>query len=260
MRILIADDQNEIRALVARQLELVGHHVVAVANGQEAAKTLERETFDAVLLDEEMPVLDGVQVARAIRDREQKPTARALLVALTGNSSDQDVQRLLAAGFDVVVGKPFSIASLNAVLSQHAGAPELGKPSLPRFPAADRPAAYLLDRVDGDSQLARQMIRTFLRDTPKRMAEIRKALKRKDSGAVASLAHSIKGSVGFFEAGTVRRHAQELQDLAHQADLPGAARALSLLDEEIAKLLANLRGYANKRSPSVRARRTKDAP
>ena len=69
MRILLADDQNEIRALVARQLELLGHHVVAVRNGQEALKTLELETFDAVLLDEEMPILGGVQAARAIRDR-----------------------------------------------------------------------------------------------------------------------------------------------------------------------------------------------
>jgi two-component system, sensor histidine kinase and response regulator len=251
MRILLADDQNEIRALVARQLELVGHHVVAVANGHEAVKALELESFDAVLLDEEMPVLDGVQVARAIRDREQKRSARVLLVALTGNCTDQDVQRLLGAGFDAVLGKPFYISSLNSVLSQQAGTPQLAKPSPPKSAPADEPAAFLLERVGGDTKLARQMIRTFLRDAPKRMSEMRKALKRKDSGALASLAHSIKGSVPSFGADTARRYAQELQDLANQADLPGAARALPLLEEEIAKLLANLRGYANKRSPSV---------
>src|SRR6516225_7362393 len=220
MRILLADDQNEIRALVARQLELLGHHVVAVRNGQEALKTLELETFDAVLLDEEMPILGGVQAARAIRDREQELTARALLVALTGNSTDQDVQRLLAAGFDAVLGKPFNSASLSAVLSAHA--PQLPRRPPPKSPPTNEPAAHLLEGVGGDSQLARQVIRTFLRDTPKRMAGLKRALKRRDSEAVASLAHAVKGSVGVFGADSARHHAQELQELAHQADLPGA--------------------------------------
>jgi CheY-like chemotaxis protein len=250
MRILLADDQNEIRALVARQLELAGHHVISVANGREAVETLARDKFDVVLLDEEMPVLGGVQVARTIRHGEQRPATRTFLVALTGNCTDQDVQRLLAAGFDVVLGKPFSMASLKAVLSRQATSPRLAKlPSKP--PPKDEPASYLLDSVGGDSKLASQMIRAFLRDTPKRLAGIREGLKRKDSEAVASLAHSIKGSAGFFGAHTARDQAQELQELAHRADFQGAERILLLLEREIAKLLANLRGYANKRSPSA---------
>jgi len=250
MRILLADDQNEIRALVARQLELVGHHVISVANGREAVETLAREKFDVVLLDEEMPVLGGVQVARAIREREPRPATRTFLVALTGNCTDQDVQRLLAAGFDAVLGKPFSMASLKAVLSRQATSPQLAKLAS-KPPPKDEPASYLLDAVGGDSKLASQMIRAFLRDTPKRLAAIRESLKRKDSQAVASLAHSIKGSVGFFGADTARYQAEELQELAHRADFQGAERILLLLEEEIAKLLANLRGYANKRSPSA---------
>ena len=250
MRILLADDHNEIRALVARQLELAGHHVISVANGREAVETLAHEKFDVVLLDEEMPVLGGVQVARAIRDREQGPATRAFLVALTGNCTDQDVQRLLAVGFDAVLGKPFSMASLKALLSRRATSPQLAKLSS-KPPPKDEPVSYLLDGVGGDSKLASQMIRAFLRDTPKRLAGIRESLKRKDAEAVASLAHSIKGSVGFFGADTARCQAQELQDLAQRADFQGAERILSLLEEEIAKLLANLRGYANKRSPSV---------
>jgi CheY-like chemotaxis protein len=251
MRILLADDQNEVRALVSRQLELMGHRTVAVANGRDALEALERDTFEAVLLDEEMPVLGGVQVACAIRDREQKLTARAFLIALTGNTTDRDAQRLLASGFDAVLGKPFSIASLNAVLSRQAAAPQRAKPRSPKSRPARDPVAYLLDRVGGDSKLAKQMIRAFLRDTPKRMAEMRKALRRKDWQTVASLAHSIKGAVGFFDAEMARDYAQELQDLAHQADFPGSDRIVMLLEEEIAKLLANLRRYANKRSSSA---------
>ena len=157
---------------------------------------------------------------------------------------------MLAAGFDAVLGKPFSMANLKAVLSRQATSPQLAKLSSKPAPK-DEPASYLLDAVGGDSKLASQMIRAFLRDTPKRLAGIRESLKRKDSEAVASLAHSIKSSVGFFGADTARHHAQQLQDLAHRADFQGAERILSLLEEEIAKLLANLRGYANKRSSSA---------
>lgn len=200
MRILLADDQKEIRALVAQQLERGGHQVVVATNGQEALKAFERQPFDAVLLDEEMPILNGVQAARAIRDLEHKPGTPIVLVALTGNNTELDVKRLLAAGFDIVLGKPFSMDCLNALfavpveISQRAHLPAAS------YAAADEPVANLLDRVGGDRKLASQIIRTFLLDTPKRMAEIQNALKRKDGEKTASLAHAVKGSVGVFGA------------------------------------------------------------
>jgi len=244
MRILVADDQTEIRALVSRQLELSGHRVVTVANGQQALKAFENEPFHAVLLDEQMPVLTGVQAARAIRERERRLATRVVLIALTGNNTEQDVKRLLAEGFDAVLGKPFSIASLDSVLSRQAATSQPAQFSPEPLAESGNPVAYLLDRVGGDSKLARQMIRAFLRDTPKRMAAIESALRRKDWQAVASLAHAIKGSVGLFDASAARDHAQELQDLASRGDRPAAARIVSFLAEDIEELQANLRVYA----------------
>lgn len=244
MRILLADDQDEIRALVAQQLDRGGHQIVLAANGKEALKAFESQPFDAVLLDEEMPILNGVQVARAIRDREQRLGTHAVLVALTGNNTEQDVRRLQAAGFDAVLGKPFSMGRLNAVLGGPPGIPQPGNlPEVDSTPA-DEPVTNLLDRVGGDTKLARQMIRTFLRDTPKRVAEIRKALKREDRETVASLAHALKGSVSVFGADAARDYAQELQGLAHHGDFHTATTVQSHLEREIAKLQANLRGYA----------------
>jgi protein-histidine pros-kinase len=95
-----------------------------------------------------------------------------------------------------------------------------------------------------DRKLANQIIRTFLLDTPKRMAEIQNALKRKDGEKTAYLAHALKGSVGVFGADAACYCCQRLQDLAHQGDFPAATNVHSQLAEEIANLQANLRGYA----------------
>jgi two-component system, sensor histidine kinase and response regulator len=244
MRILLADDQKEIRALVAQQLERDGHQVVIATNGQEALKAFERQPFGAVLLDEEMPILSGVQAARAIRDREQKPGTPVVLVALTGNNTELDVKRLLAAGFDIVLGKPFSMDSLSALFAVPAGIPQRAHLPAASSAAADEPVANLLDRVGRDRKLARQLIRTFLLDTPKRTAEIENALKRRDGEKAASLAHALKGSAGVFGADAACHCCQRLQDLAHQGDFPAATSVHSQLAEEIAKLQANLRGYA----------------
>lgn len=244
MRILLADDQKEIRALVAQQLERGGHQVVVATNGQQALKAFERQPFDAVLLDEEMPILSGVQAARAIRDREQKSDTPVVLVALTGNNTELDVKRLRAAGFDIVLGKPFSMDSLNALFTVPVGIPQRAHLPAPSFAAADEPVANLLDRVGGDRKLASQLIRTFLLDAPKRTAEIENALKRKDGEKAASLAHALKGSVGVYGAHAACHWCQRLQDLAHQGDFPAATDVCSQLEQEIAKLQANLRGYA----------------
>jgi signal transduction histidine kinase/CheY-like chemotaxis protein len=247
IRVLLADDQDEIRALTTLQLERRGHQVIAVANGQEALGALKRERFDVVLLDEDMPVLTGVQVVRAIR-ASQKDFA-AVLVALTGYNSEPDQERLIQAGFDFVIGKPFRIDALDALLrGDIAEEPPCSgrtsdRPAAPRA-TEQSPMANLLDRVGGDEKLARQMTATFLRDTPKRIAGIQKALKAKNAQALASLAHALKGSVSIFDAEAALDFSQKLQDLGRANDFSGTAELYGQLKEEIAKLEANLRGYA----------------
>jgi signal transduction histidine kinase/CheY-like chemotaxis protein len=248
IRVLLADDQDEIRALTALQLERRGHQVTAVANGQEALDALKREHFDVVLLDEDMPVLTGVQAVRTIRV-SQKDFAPALLVALTGYNSEPDQERLVQAGFDSVIGKPFRIDALDALLRGDPAEEPLGSGRTSDQPAAPQatdqsPMANLLDRIDGDQKLARQMTATFLRDTPKRIAGIQKALKAKNAPALASLAHALKGSVSIFGAEAARDFSQKLQDLGRAHDFSGTTELYGRLKEEIAKLEANLRGYA----------------
>lgn len=246
MRILLADDQAEIRLLTSHQLERSGHYVVAVANGQQVLDALDREPFDAVLLDEQMPVLSGLKALQAIRERK-KIYGPLVVIALTGNNTDSDRDRLLLAGFDSVIGKPFRLESLDALFGPSAVKPQVEKKAAVAE-SVQTPAENLLDRVGGDARLARKMIATFLRDTPTRLAGIQRALQQQDGEALASLAHALKGSVSIFGAQAARDHSQTLQEMGRAKDFHRSTPVYEQLKEEIAELEANLRGYAGQGS------------
>jgi signal transduction histidine kinase/CheY-like chemotaxis protein len=248
MRILLADDQKEIRLLTKDQLERRGHHVVAVGNGQEVLDAIQREAFDVILMDEEMPVMTGLQALQAIRQRE-KELGRMVVIALTGYNTEPDRARLLHAGFDSVIGKPFRLGALDALLKESAGNTQFEPKREPDALPAQTPVAILLQRVDGDEKLARKIISTFLKDTPPRMAGLQKAMQKNDGGSLASLAHALKGSVSIFGAEGARERSQKLQEMGHAKDFGNLARVYEQLKEEIAELEVNLRGYAGQRSP-----------
>jgi HPt (histidine-containing phosphotransfer) domain-containing protein len=99
------------------------------------------------------------------------------------------------------------------------------------------------------------MIHTFLRDTPKRLSGIAASIRRNNSESLASLAHALKGSVSIFGAEAARKQANELQEIGRSSELSGAPEVLALLKEEIAKLQANLRGYANQTPARPKSKR-----
>ena len=181
MRILFADDQEDIRTLTKYQLERSGHRVHPVSNGKEALNALLRERFDVVLLDEEMPMMGGIQAAHAIRETEAHGGNRTFLVALTGNNTTEDATRLHGEGFDAVLGKPFRLERLTDILDDAEGIRQLSSAPVTPVSASSVGIDDLLGRIGGDKKLLHQMIRTFLRDTPKRIASLQRALQRKDA-------------------------------------------------------------------------------
>jgi HPt (histidine-containing phosphotransfer) domain-containing protein len=194
-----------------------------------------------------MPIVGGVETARKIREACGKSAKHPCLIALTGNSTDEDRERLLSEGFDFVLAKPFRWSALNDLLGfSTSKKATTAAPSLPRQtqtpPAATLPEG-LLERVGGDEKLLRQMIRTFLKDTPKRISSLQQQIRHKNSHEVASLAHAIHGSAAIFGAPEAGVLARQLQNLGRDSDFPRAAQVYVLLKEEIAKLEQNLRGY-----------------
>jgi signal transduction histidine kinase/HPt (histidine-containing phosphotransfer) domain-containing protein/ActR/RegA family two-component response regulator len=244
LQILLADDQEDIRTLTSHQLQRNGHLVVTVANGKEALETAQQEHYDVILLDEEMPMMSGVQVARAIREIQKQQENRSILVALTGNNTPDDRERLIAAGFDSVLGKPFRLESLEAFLRDPGRFGSLELLGKKRSVKESASLEDLLQRVGGDQKLLQQMIRTFLRETPKRMGTIQKALEHKDGEELSARAHALKGSVSIFGGARAAQHTQSLQELGRIPEFTEASRVFASLQEEIAKLQENLRGYA----------------
>jgi signal transduction histidine kinase/CheY-like chemotaxis protein len=244
LRILLAEDQEDIRVLTTHQLQRGGHEVVAVGNGQAAYESAQTGNFDIIFLDEEMPVLTGVETVRAIRVFQKGKGVSNIIVAFTGNNTPEDRVRLMDAGFDAVVGKPFRLESLDAFLHDPTDITSLESPPDERPFKSGASLEALQQRVGGDEKLLRQIIRTFLRDTPKRLEIISKALKRKNGTDLAYYAHALKGSLGIFSAFEAVWHSQSLQDLGRLGDFEESGRVFGLLQEEIAKLQQNLRGYA----------------
>ncbi len=244
LRILLADDQEDIRLLTTHQMERAGHQDVAVGNGQAAYESAQTGNYDIIFLDEEMPILNGVQSVRAIREFQENKNSRNIIVAFTGNNTPDDRARLLGAWFDGVVGKPFRLETLDAFLRDPTSIQTLDLDAETQQSTDSGSYEAVLRRVGGDEKLLRQMIRTFLRDTPKRIEALGKSLERKRGNDLSNEAHALKGSVAIFGAAKAVEYLQSLQDLGRANDFDESAGIYGSLQEEIAKVQENLRGYA----------------
>jgi CheY-like chemotaxis protein len=122
LRILLAEDNVVNRTLAIRVLERRGHTVLVAENGREALEILKREHVDAILMDIQMPEMDGFQATAAIREKEKGSGDRVPIVALTANAMRGDGERCLDQGMDAYLAKPFRIADLDRVLGEVTGA------------------------------------------------------------------------------------------------------------------------------------------
>jgi CheY-like chemotaxis protein len=246
MRILLADDQNEIRLLTKQHLESRGHLVVDVATGKDALRAIREERFDVVLLDEEMPGMTGTQILRALRPHDVQRSAIPF-IALTGYNSEPDQQRLLQAGFDQVIGKPFRLDQLEALLLAEIQRRRGSPPPPPSTARSSPPVGDALARVGGDPQLLARVARIFLRDLPTRMKAMEKSIRQKRADILARQAHGLKGSLGVLAADPAAALCSKLQVCAQNANFTDAVPTFAALQVAIAELEPNLRGYAGQR-------------
>jgi PAS domain S-box-containing protein len=236
LRVLVAED-NEVNQLVARRtFEKLGYRVTLVGNGQEAVSALERGGFDLVAMDVQMPVMDGLAATAAIRRFEENAGTHIPIVAMTAHAMKGDRERCLEAGMDGYVAKPIRTSELQRVLSEVLGSW--------RGSAIDQKA--LLDGLDGNRTLLRQLARLFLTDAPKRLEAIRAAFAAKDCEALGQAAHALKGSAANFGAaqlvGTlaqVEAHAKTREFEKALTYLPALESGLTTVRNELKALAAS---------------------
>jgi PAS domain S-box-containing protein len=236
-RVLLAEDNPVNQRLTVSLLEKKGHTVAVAGNGREALALLEQQPFDVILMDVQMPELDGFEATAAIREKEQAEGGHIPIVALTAHALKGDRERCLAAGMDAYLSKPVHPRTLAQVLEEVTTGQQVA------VAAAAAPASRdvldpraLLARVAGDRKLLRELVEIFRAECPSNVARIRGALEQGDAEALRKAAHAFKGSLANLSAARAVEAAFRLEQMGRSGDLSEAAAAFSELEAEVARL------------------------
>jgi CheY-like chemotaxis protein/HPt (histidine-containing phosphotransfer) domain-containing protein len=217
-----------------RILEKRGYSVRVACNGKEAVDLLEREPFDLVLMDLEMPYVSGFEATALIREREKQTGRHIPILALTAHAMKGDRERCLAAGMDGYVAKPIQAHELYQAIAELVPNAATSETAAPPPPVVqDRDEA--LEQVGGDAELLRELTAVFLHDCPRMIEEVIDGLCAGDAAKVQRGAHSIKGAVSILGGKAAFEAALRLETMARQGDLSQAEVAWQALREALEK-------------------------
>jgi CheY-like chemotaxis protein len=243
--ILLVEDNPVNRRLAQHVLEKEGYRVVAADNGAAALKTLEDKHFDLVLMDVQMPRMDGIETTAAIRSREKISGEYTPIVALTAHAMVGDRERCLKAGMDGYLIKPIQPATLlEAVERLHLVCGGRSKSTQARKIVLDR--AALLDRVDGDVQLLGEITKLFLQECVPLMASAREAMKAGNADRFTYSVHTLRGMFRSLSATAAQEAAGILEGLSLKNDRENAEATYAVLEQEVQALKAELGGMTKK--------------
>lgn len=257
-RILLAEDNITNQQVALGLLRRLGLRADVTANGAEAVTALKTLPYDLVLMDVQMPDMDGLEATRVIRDPASQVLNHQIpVIALTAHAMPGDRERFLAAGMNDHVTKPISLQKLSAALNRWlptTGWPPTGPASGPvSEPSAETAASGdaaglptfdrigLVARLDGDQEMAQVAIETFLDESPRMIAELRQSMGAGDLRTVKRQAHSIKGMSLTLGAERVCRAASTLERAAESGDKAAASSCAAALEIEFSRFQESLR-------------------
>ena len=239
VKILLAEDNLVNQQVAVGLLTKRGHSVTVADNGRKVLELVEREPFDLILMDVQMPEMSGLEATAAIRAREREAGGHIRIVAMTAHAMTGDRDRCFAAGMDGYLSKPVNQKMLYAVVEQESAGiprPSATPPAASSVPTIDRRSA--LERLGGDEELLADVIRIFLEDCPQQLAAVRAAVEARNAQEIRATAHALKGAasnlsaIGLFEAAQVmeRLGAESRLDAAQAAWRPLSAQAANVMD------------------------------
>ncbi len=240
LRILLAEDNVVNQKLAVRLLGKQGHSVTVARTGREAVRALERASFDVVLMDVQMPDLDGLEATTAIRAREAQTGGHVPIVAMTAHAMKGDREQCLKAGMDRYIAKPIHPTELFAVLTELVEG-EARPEARPQEDVLDRAEAWA--RVAGDRELLGELVELFFGSSAEQVRELREAVGRGDAAGVRRVAHGLKGAVGTFGAKEAAEAALRLETMGREEQLAGAGEALAALEQALERLGPALREW-----------------
>jgi len=249
LHILLAEDNLVNQTLASHLLEKRGFDVTAVGDGNAALAAIERQRFDAVLMDIQMPHKDGFEATAAIRAKEASTGAHLPIIALTAHAMKGDRERCISAGMDAYISKPIRskelFETIDSVLRGNVAEP-LPPGAGRNSGAAPFDEALLLARSDGSADLCAALVEVFLKECPARMADLRRALQRLDPNDLARAAHALKGAIANFTEGGALQAAVALENIALKGNLQGADEACRRLAAELDHLQMALTEFGHR--------------
>jgi len=255
LSILLTEDNVINQKIAKRVLEEWGHIIEVASNGKEALTKLQQQPFDLILMDIQMPEMDGLEATRAIRDREMETGGHIPIIAITAHAMKGDRKRCLDAGMDGYISKPINTQELfdriNAVAGvvgpayratektprphKDNGSPQNGRSTL------EGPALVRLKKADGTPlNLSGELLSTFVEDTPKKVLELKAAAQMSDATRLKDVSHYLKGSAMYIGAKRMSELCRELESLAASNNSGRLADAVSVLESEAQRVCAEV--------------------
>jgi len=245
-RILVAEDNIVNQRVVLRQLQRLGYAADAVANGLEVLDALERIPYDVVLMDCQMPEMDGYEAATEMR-RRQGNSRDTKIIAMTANALEGDRERCIAAGMDDYISKPVRQDALRDILERWTQSPDESLEPSDSTSVIDPSVIAELRALQSpaDPAFFNHLIDLFIEETPHRLAAIRAALAKSNAEALAHEAHALMGSSAHLGATRMDALCEILEEQSRAGSINGAPALLSALEEEFARVRKALEAEKN---------------
>jgi PAS domain S-box-containing protein len=254
-RVLLVEDNAINQEVGLGILTKLGVNAIAVGDGTEALHALEKSCFDLVLMDVQMPTMDGIEATRRIRNPKSTVQNREIpIIAMTARAMSGDREKCLAAGMDDYISKPITMKTLEAVIlkwiSKLTEIPDDEVMLAEKQRAASGPArnndamsetavfdlADFIDRVGGDKALVERSALGFTSDAPNLIEKLKRALMENDTSGIEQQAHTIKGAAANVSANLLRDVAYEIEKAGHAGDIKAAKAFIYELDAQFNRL------------------------
>jgi PAS domain S-box-containing protein len=245
LQILVAEDTAVNQKFILRLLDRWGHTAVLAEDGRKAVAQVSKGTFDLVLMDVQMPEMDGMEATAAIRRYEAARGRRTPIIAMTAHAIKGDRERCLAAGMDDYISKPLDTGLLKQLIERLATAGASAE-------AADEskaPAPGFLKAFENDWSFFGEVAEVFFNDYPRQLDSLRLSAERGDAAAFRRAAHSLKGMLRNFQAEAAAEKASHLENKGQKGDLSDCQPLIEELAVEMKQLEAGLRKLMEKEIP-----------
>jgi two-component system sensor histidine kinase/response regulator len=240
MNVLLVEDHAINQKLAMTLLERWGHHVEVAGNGQIALDMVARQQFDVILMDMQMPVMDGLEATRRIRATESR--RRTPIIAMTANAMDTDRDSCLAAGMDDYLSKPIKALELQQMLQHFSSAHLQLSLTRPAPLSALASPAVVFDYADAmtrvDQEVLHIIAQAFVDQWPDDRKKMRDGLECGDLKPVLHTSHALKGTLSMFGAKPASELAYQIEQCATRLDTAGVAQRLAPLEAELERLIA----------------------